>query len=818
MIRENKFTFILLSLLFISIGSLQGQNFKGRITDINNDPILGGTVLIKHENQGVACNDNGEFQMTLSKGLHKIEYRCLGYETYSEHITIDDDTITYRSIILNEKPITLDEVVVSRKEDPAYPIIRSAIEKAPYHQNVIKEFEAECYIKGEAELTKVSKLIDRFSNIQGLKPSDLKGNLFIQESYNTIHFSAPDQYEQKVIAFSSSAPDYINNRIKMQLATTSIYLPRFAGLISPLHPRAFTYYRFQYEGFIEENGEILNKIRVIPRVKDPELVKGCLYIADTSWDVRFLELEGKIYGIDQQFVMTYDKMVDTIYMPATVSVRVLGKVMGFEGYFNYFSSIKYTDFIINDSIEETIAEVKDKKRDLEIKWNDGYTLKVDSMASKRDDIYWSMIRKTPLSEREIESHLAKDSIQKALSAKHKAYVKGEFKPTDILFGGTVGGKSSPVTFKYGGLFGVFRDYNFVDGFGLGQKFELSTKVGKNNRLTLTPEVYYTVARKDMVWRLDADYEYSPMRLGLLQFGIGDVLSNFNPEGANRFDNATSSLLWGDNVTMLYRQRFMKIKNGIDLTNGLRFVAQIRMDDRLPVHNNTKYSIFGGRSNITENMVSEDFLDLLSYSLSLEYTPRYHYYVRNGKKHYLYATSPTFKLGYTEGFSTIKSDNSRFKRVEFDISQTIRTDQFSNFSYEINTGVFLGNRGEMNYADYKHFNTYDDMWFISKLPYSSFMLLKTFEASTKDYWVYSHVNYVSKYILLKRLPFLQGRLFNEALHLRYLYTPVKRNYMEAGYSIDLLNALSIGVHFSFNQFRYEAVGFRLSLNLDVFSAK
>ena len=815
--QKRKSILIIFLFLITSITSLYSQNFKGKLVDSDDNPIIGATVLVKDGNQGVACNDSGEFQFILVAGVHKIEYRSLGYETYTETITIIDGKVLYRKITLIEKPVSLDEVIISGKENPANEIVQLAIDKAAYHQNIVKQYEAECYIKGEAELTKISKLINRVSSLNGVKLSDLQGNLFIQESYNTINFEAPDIYEQKVEAFNSSAPDFVNDNMKMRLATSSIYLPRFAGLISPLHPNAFTYYKYKYEGYTEENGEIINKIRVIPRLNDPELLRGCLYIAEGSWDIRFVELEGKVFGIEQHFVITFDEIEDTLYMPVTFSVHVLGKMMGFEGYFNYFSSMKYRDLVMNDSVQATIKLVKKKKRELEIKFDDGYTIEMAPEAKKRDSIYWALVRKTPQSEREIESFLLKDSLQYHLDSLHKANIKPDFRVQDIFIGGSVGGKLSDVQFKYGGIAGVLRDYNLVDGFGLGQKLELITRIDKGNTLYITPEVYYTTARKNMVWSVAVDLDYSPMRLGHLHFSAGDILSNFNPEGANRFDNATSSLFWGDNVTMLYRKRFFKVKNGIEIAKGLRFSSQIKLAERVPVNNNTEYSIFGGKSNVKENMVSSDYRDLLSYTFGLEYTPRHYYYIRDGRKRYLYADSPTFKLNFSEGISSIRDDNTKYRRVEAEISQVIKTDQFSSIRYEINGGAFLGNNEKMNLADYRHFNTYDDMWFISKLPYSSFMLLDTYESSTNDFWIYSHVNYYSKYILLKRIPFLQGKLFNEALHARYLYTPEKKNYTEVGYSIDYLNALSFGVHCSFNKLRYEAFGFRLSLNLDVFKA-
>ncbi len=68
--------------------------------------------------------------------------------------------------------------------------------------------------------------------------------------------------------------------------TASIYAPLYNQNISPLNPKAFSYYKYRYEGFNEENGQVINKIKFEPKLKSPNLISGYLYIADNSWYVR----------------------------------------------------------------------------------------------------------------------------------------------------------------------------------------------------------------------------------------------------------------------------------------------------------------------------------------------------------------------------------------------------------------------------------------------------------------------------------------------------------------------------------------------------
>ena len=99
----------------------------------------------------------------------------------------------------------------------------------------------------------------------------------------------------------------------------------------------------------------------IPKMKDPELLEGDLYIADNSWDIRYADLTGNMYGIKQQFTITYDLLSDKVYLPTTYSNKLHGKLMGVEGYFNYYASIKYNEIIVNESAESIEKEIKKLK-------------------------------------------------------------------------------------------------------------------------------------------------------------------------------------------------------------------------------------------------------------------------------------------------------------------------------------------------------------------------------------------------------------------------------------------------------------------------
>lgn len=800
---------LIITILFSSI--LSAQNFKGRITDSKGEPLHGSFVYIKEINQGLACNDEGYYQTTLKEGNYTTEFKCLGFKSIEKAIEIKGNEPTIVDISLKESPFNLSEVTVSAKEDPAYAIIRKAIEKAPLYASAAKEYKAEAYIKVNAELLKTSSFIDMIAKKgEGIKLSDFKDQLFMQESFNEVHFTAPDKYKQTVKAFSSSIPDNMKPEGAMGLMTSSLYNPKMGMFVSPLNPKAFSYYKFRYEGFIDEEELSINKIKVEPKFKDPILFDGYIYIADNTWHIHSAELATNAFGVQQDYKISYQELDTNLYLPITYIMDADINFLGIGAAMNYYASLTYKDIKLNkDTTEGNAKKGQNKKRNFEIAVRDSlYSITSDSLANKRDSAYWTNIRIVPLDKREIASLQKKDSIQIHLDSTRRAYNNKSFSWGDLISGGQIGGDSSKVTFTYNGLMRglLLHEYNFVDGLWMGQSVSLKTKLRKKNELEIAPYIYYTLARKRLVGGGDLNLSYAPMKLGKLNISAGSVSEDYNPNGIHRFNNFSSSLIKGKNYSSFYQKNFVSATNSIDISNGLRFHTIFEIANRHGLSNHTDYT-WGKKSKISENILPNDRFNKVEYRLGLDYTPYAYYTIRDGVKNYVKRTSPTFFMRFQHTLPTIEGKRKQFYKLYGGLDQYIKLNEFSSFHYLLEGGVFLGNKSYIHFADFQHFNTSDVMINL-KSPFSSFMLLDNYTASTNKYWVRTNINYTNEYLLLKRLPFLQGKMFSETLHLKSLYTPDMKLYTEAGYSINLTQLVNAGAFVSFRKGKYQDFGIRL----------
>ncbi len=822
--RENFIAIMNKIILFFAgllvFPSVYAQNLKGQVTDLSGNPVDGAYLYITETKQGLVCNEQGTFQSTLPAGEYLLQLQCLGYESQSKKVVIPPKETVVISFRLLPKTFTLPEVVVRQGEDPAYEIMRQAIRKAPYYRSYIKESHYETYVKGSGKLLKMPKLAGTLSGIN----FDLyKDKLFLQESFSDIKFTAPDQYIQTVKAFSSTIPEDVDPKESIGIATSSLYEEKFAGFISPLHPKAFSYYRFRYEGFTEENGQVINKIKIIPKLNDPNFLQGYIYIADKEWNIRRADLNAHTYAGDIDHQLIYNPVMEGVYLVTSYSTHLSADLLGMKLNFNYETSMKYLDIQLNDSLpaagKETaylIPATPPKKKSLEIKGRENFTIYSDSTATKRDSAYWAGIRKTVLNEEEILSYEIKDSIAEIHKKERKKEYDRRYRFSDIFLGGRAGGDSTRYYFQNDGLLFGVPEYNFVDGFWMGQGLEFGFRPREHYLLTFKPYVYWTTARERLVWNTEIAYQYAPMSNGRISVSGGSVSTDYSGNnGIAPILNSLYSLLAGKNKAAFYQKDYLRAENEIDLANGLQLNTSVTLAKRKILKNHTSYSLWGSKNDIRPNLpdfeepLNEQFDNLYQYAIQLSYTPEYYYRVYKGKKQYAHSSYPTFTLRYQQGLD-MGHESSAFKQMELTIQKNYSLGLFDRLIFRMNGGIFIDSK-EFNYMDYKHFNLSNQL-FTDKGFETGYTLLDPYRYATDDKWAQVFVTYQSDYLALKRLPFLQGKLFNEALHLNFLSTPAKKAYGEFGYSLGLSGLGRIGAFVSLDRQGYDRFGIRISLPL------
>jgi hypothetical protein len=882
----KRINFILLLLILIS-AEIFGQVLKGKVRDKSGEPTPNAAIYIREISLGIAADELGEFQTKINEGNYTLEVSSLGFEKKIINITVDKPVVK-TDIILETKIYSLRGITVTNKEDPALQVMRKAIAKAPYHLHQIKSSVSESYLKESVKINKVPALLKnmKVGDNTGKKVKDYTNKLYLIEAQVETKYFSPDKYEVKTIAYSSAAPKEIYDDMDMDVNTNSVYKEKLHGFISPLSSTAFSYYKFKFEGIMQEGNQWINKIKITPKKTNRQLLSGWIYIAEGSWHVAHLDVEGNTLGVQEKIKVNYNEVKPSVFLPTSYDMAFDINLMGLEAYVKYYSTVQYKNVELNEVLSaQAIAALspqtninpelplknpspKQQKAQQQLEQlatkdqlsnrdafkmaklmkdiaepedtvkRDTYEMKVvstsikssvDSLAKMRDSLYWSNIRTLPLRDEEVQSYVREEKLPFAKIDSLDASGNGSVSKSgnsitistgtgngwgNYLLGSNIS-LNKKLYFNYGGLLKAVPEYNFVDGFWLGNDISFDYyPADKTKKVKLGASAYYLTARKDINWEAEAVLSYSPMRKGILKITGGSTTADFNSAtGNSRLINSFASLLFARNYLKLYHKQFVDINNNVEIANGMRLTLGATYEKRSMLDNSTTFHFFGGRamSNVPPPL-SLTFLpdhDATIFSISLEYTPA-HYYIKEGTtKRYVQTNNPTFLLQYRKAVPLAGDESASFDRIDAGIKQNITIDMFNKFDYYLSAGTFLSSK-KLHFQDFKHFQTAQLPLTLNPLEYG-FSLLSDYTNSTDKAWTQAHFTYRSQYLLVKNLPFLQNYLFDESVHLRLLWT-ASREYFEAGYSVGFGETGRVGIFIGGNKLRYLAAGITISLPL------
>lgn len=865
---------VVLLLLGIFIASVvKCQVLEGVVSDADGQAVEGATVYVRETAQGCVADENGNFRIALPSGTYVCEVSALGYEKQTLQVRVGEKRDVLR-VVLKPMVYMLQEAKVNaRGEDPAFYIMRHAIARAPYHRHQVKRYLSEVYTKGTMQLEKVPKLLMLSKEIRK-EVTPYLGKVFTLESVMEVAFEAPDTYERKIVAFSSSIPDDLSPDEALGIVTASVYDPDVMGMVSPLAPGAFSYYRFRFAECYLEDGKTINKIRVEPRKKNSQLLDGYIYIVENDWSVVNFDFSAKLTGVTLHIKGVFHDVKPSVFLPTSYDIDVDVKIFGVKASGKYYASVKYkeveadtTHGVVvkpvsvvaeNKALPEPAKSPKREKAERkleallekeELTTRDAYRMaclsqqlmtperpdtippleireeivtekvSVDSMAVRRDSAYWLQMRTIPLKQEEVKGYQMRDSLR-AVVKKSEGETDTTRRAHRDVFGQILWGSSYKLgkqgRFEFDGLVKAFPEYNFVDGFWIGQRFGVSLAVARGQRLYVEPSVYYATARKSWIWQVYSSYTYAPLKRGLLKVRFGDVSADYKGNaGAWRLENTLTSLVCADNFMKFYGKRYVALENRIDISNGLVLSVGGNYEKRRVLENHISYNIYkkDPKPNTPSSEGGVDMPDNTALHVygQLDYTPRSFYRLRNGYKRYVRSDWPTFSVRYDRGISVGSGLSSAYNRIAIGVQQKKSLGLFDKISYKVQAGKFFSVK-ELYFPDYKQFGATG--WVFSKeMFFSDFYLTDYYELATAEKWFQGALNYTSSYLLIKRLSFMQRFLFNEAVHVRYVWMPETKSYTECGYSLGFEDEIRGGVFFGFDREGYRGVGVRVVLPLD-----
>jgi len=869
--RDMKTGITLLLALFLTSGLLAQAGVSGTVYSTSGEPLPFASIFVKETGSGTTTNAQGKYEIRLGKGDYTLVFQYLGYETQSKPITVGGQ-FELLDVTLSEQALELEEVdVLSDREDPAYTVMRKAIAKASYHREQVETYTAEVYIKGTGRVKELSWLFEDALKEAGVDSS----TVFTTESVSEVSYQRPNTFKERVISVYTTGSDqgsvspnaYING---------SFYQPKIGEAISPLSPRAFAYYRFEFEGFFMDRGYGVNKIKVIPRSKGDGVFEGTIYIVEDLWSIYSLDLTSFNQGFSINVGQTFAPVQKEVWMPVTQTYDIEGSIMGFTIEFRYLatasdyqitlnSDLKAEFTVIDEKVEtERAAEVEAREkpegdapeerlargeeitrkelRKLMRKYrkaerkqqenpkvieNREYT--IDSSAYKRDSSYWTEIRPVPLTPLEVKSYERRDSIA---AAKDEEEEEGQSDEVDFGDMGMMMGSdyeiSETVTFSHSSPLSAVL-FNPVEGFSLHS--DLSIEVQPNdNRFAFTATPRYAFARKKLTGKGELSYTYGAKEdQHQTTLEGGRYIYQYNAENPISFLFSSYTNLFRDlNYIRLYEKDYLQVRHKQQLAPNWSFTLGGEWANRYRLDNNTTQVWFNeeGRQYASNYPVSQE-LGLAGLpdeerafvlSAEVEAKPWQKYRIYNGERIAVDKTSPTLHLAYRQGLSGVEGSVTDYSYLEAGIAHRFDIGVRGRLDMRLEGGVFLQDN-YVGFADYQHFYG-NQLTFVTADPVASYRLLPYYSYSTRDRFAAAFLHYQFRRLLVTQIPVVWMLGLKENMFANALTTPESGTYYELGYSIDnILRFLRVEVAFSFDDNGYREwgvlVGIASSLSGSVF---
>ncbi|PTB93537.1 hypothetical protein C9994_12945 [Marivirga lumbricoides] len=605
-----KHIYLLIIIFLLFSQSLFSNGIRGVIYDNEGQPLPYATIYVEELGTGTAANQEAYYELTLKPGKYTLQYKFVGFETVIKKVEIGQSFLQ-QDVYLEKQTLLLNEVTTTAKAtDPANWMMRKAIAKSSYHRQLIDAYSGKVYVKGKGRVTSIPFYLRSVLKNEGIDTS----TMIITESVSKVKYKRPNQFSEEVISvYASKENDF--NASPMRFISGSFYQDEIAASISPLSSKAFQYYEFKHLGAFMDGGFLVNKIKVTPKVKAPNVFEGTIQLVEEDWALYSVDVSTQIeLGIEVRIRQIYQNINQLAWMPISYQFDIEGKLMGVSFEFKYLASV--ADYTItlnpalpnkievlskeeaketsNKEVAQSVNELKessnsksvkveaeelaDLMKDYQKNQNDSlskldvvgvYNYKIDSGAYNQDSLFWQQVRPIPLSKSEIRGYAKIDSINIINDEENKKdslkeASRSTFEFSDILLGGRYpfGEKKDWSFIIYNALLST--QFNTVEGlnvdYSIGLRKNFKFKVDSADMMQsdyMLNKPPFILIKPTMRYAV-ARKTFTGKLLGKYQFKKGNI-SLQGGRYVNQFNDLPAiTPLINTSFTLMWEQNFMKL--------------------------------------------------------------------------------------------------------------------------------------------------------------------------------------------------------------------------------------------------------------------
>ena len=690
-------------------------------------------------------------------------------------------------------------------------ILQCIFQFSPFYSRIIDEYKADLYIKGKVKVHKRNHLI-RY--VPSMFRFEKHINDYLMESLSELHYTAPDIYDRKIKAVSTTFPrnrgqitdvmDYLN----MNIYSSSLMSDK---LLSPLDKKSSRYYHYLLDSIAGSSDCQRYKILIIPKFRGTQLVSGYMWVSDQIWTIRELYIEG-VYVIRFKVRVKMGEEGDVEFLPVQFDLNLVFKFLGNHLEMDIGAWLKYNEI----KFYEGAARRKSQKKhhhDL----TESYKLTCDSEQLITDKEKFNELRPIPLSALEDSLYrsyaLRQDTLLRVPKKKKNEHLEFWGELGDMLISSYNVNLSSMGSVRCSPLINpVLLDYSHSRGFSYKQKFKYSRLFHDGRVLRISPQIGYNFTHKELYVKADADWQYWPEKQASFEVSVGNGNRIYSSVVLDQLKQLPDSTFNFDQLELDYfKDVYLNLFHNIEIVNGLFVKAGVSVHWR--------YLINNSKVILEKPLPDKDWAALrgirseynsFAPRIRIEWTPGMYYYMNGRRKMNVGSSMPTFMLDYERGIKGVFKSTGAHERWEFDIQQNLKLSGIRSIGYRIGGGMFT-KQEDMYFVDFANFarrnlpeGWNDDIG-------GTFQLLDgRWYNSSRQYWR-GNFTYESPFILLKPLNRWLGLVQQERLYGGILFMPHLNPYIELGYGIGT-HIFDVGAFVSTINGQFDTFGFKFTFEL------
>ncbi len=779
-------------LLLFTISTTFSQ-IKGKVTDSKNNPLSFVSIYLDGTITGTTSNDEGYYELPIKRAKkYTVVFQFLGFKTLKKDITLRANSHLL-NVKLTEETVTLNEVQISSKENPANQIIRNVIAHKKKNENKIQQFTADFYSRGLYKIKNAPKKIlgQKLGDLGGGLDSTRSGIIYLSETVSKISHQKPTNFKEHIVASKVSGSDNGVSFNRAEDVNFNLYKNTVEignEIISPIATYAFGYYNYRLVGnFYDKNGQMINKIAILPKRKNDRVFTGFIYVAEDDWalygtDITVTGAQVNLPMVDAlHFTQSFNKTLKNdawIIISQTIDFKIGMFGININGRF----SAAYSNYNFSPIFTKTTFGKE--------------VLSFEKNATKKDSIYWKKLRPVPLTTEEVTDYVVKDSIKTIRKSKkyldsvdtknnklswsfpisgysyRDSYNKWSFNidsPISDLNFNTVQGWNSTIGMRY---FKTLNETGKWVNFGTSFNYGFSDK-------KLRPTAFFA-------------YKWNNIARPILRFSGGITTRQFNSQNPiSTFHNTISSIYFERNYKKIYEKTYANVSFSRELTNGFRFYSSLEFADRKPLFNTTNYSAKNIKDRVySSNNPKNPFSSAASFTPHKIWTLDLGTTINFGTKYLSYPDRkftvynnkyPSLYLGYRKTFGSGNSENHS-DYVYTQLRQGFSLGNLGRTKYRIKGGVFI-NQKDIPFMDYAHFNGNKLAISPGSGTMNHFNLLDYYAYSTNNRFAEFHGEHNFKGFLLGKIPLINKLNFHVVAGAKGLFTGDRKPYTEASIGID-----------------------------------